>query len=188
MSHLIYLAIHCVQCLFQYVVITNCVQCVFHRERTSEEQATYRSYFSIPIESILLLLYSSHKGIVVHRSPISSVRLIKCDVHQSPLCTFYKCTVHQSPVLHLYKGCTELHCWPSTVAPFYSGAPFVSYYFMLCDYMLLDNSTLSTILLPMWIRIADYLTASMKSKFLQLQIMLPPVDVFILLSRFSCIN
>ena len=40
----------------------------------------------------------------------------------------------------------------------------------LCDYviMLLVHSTLSTILLPRWICLVDYLTTSLKSKFLQL--------------------
>ena len=71
---------------------------------------------------------------LVHRLPKSSVRLIKCTIHQYPLCAFYKRTVHQSPVLCLYKGYTNLHCCASTVALFYSVAPFVSYYFVPCDY------------------------------------------------------
>ena len=133
---------------------------VFHRERTSKALDTYRSCFLIPIESILLLLGSSNKGIMVrrstissvvphqvhdspistvcllqvHHSPISSVLLIKCTIQKSPQCAFYNCTVHQSPVLCLYKGCTNLHCCASIVAPFYCVAPFVSNYLMPSDY------------------------------------------------------
>ena len=81
--HLIYLAIHCVQCKLQYVVIANSVLCVFQRERTLEVQATYRRCFSIPVESILLLLGSSNEGIVVRRSSIFTVA--PRQVHPSPI-------------------------------------------------------------------------------------------------------
>ena len=83
--HLNYLTIHYAHCLFQYVVVANCVLCVFHREWTSEGQATYRHCFSIDGESILLLLGSSNEGIVVRCSPIFTVRLIKCTIRQSPV-------------------------------------------------------------------------------------------------------
>ena len=134
--------------------------------------ATYRSCFSIPVESILLLLGSSNKGIVVQCSPISSVaphqvrrslissvHLIKCTIHQSALVpsssvpfTNLHCVPSTSALF------TNLHVAPSTSAPYnqstvlylqmlhqspllhfysctiYSVAPFVSYYFMSCDY------------------------------------------------------
>ena len=147
---------------FQYVVVANCVLCVFHRERTSEEQATYHSYFSIQVESILLPLGSSNEGIVVRHSPIFTV---PPSTSVTPSSLLRLLQLHHSTVL--------LHLLAT----------------ILCHViMLLDNSTLSTILLLMWIRLVYYLTAPMKSKFLQLQNMLPPVDAFILLSWFSFIN
>ena len=106
-----------------------------------------------------------------HRSLISTVHLIKCDVHWSPLCASYNCTVRNSPVLRLYKGCTNLHCCVLNLLPFHPStvnlhllATILCDYATrrLCDYviMLFVHSTLSTILLPMWIRLVDYLTAS----------------------------
>ena len=78
------------------------MQCVFHRERTSEGQATYRRCFSIPVESILLLLGSSNKGIVVRRSPIFTVA-----PHQ----------VRHSPIFTVVTF-TNIHCCASSSAPF----------------------------------------------------------------------
>ena len=87
---------------------------------------------------------------------------------------------------------TNLHCAPSTSAPFTNLQCYASTWVAPISYvallqlhrssvllhllatilchviMLLINSTLSTILLRMWIRFVDYLTASLKSKFLQL--------------------
>ena len=119
----------------------------------------------------------------VWRSPISSVLLIKWTIHQSPVCTSSSApftNLHCAPStsapftnLHcvpsitapftnlqchtFYQGSTNLHCCASTVAPFYGVAPLLAT--ILCHViMLLDNSTLSTILLPMWIRLVYYLT------------------------------
>ena len=129
--------------------------CVFHRERTSEVQATYRRCFSIPVESILLLLGSSNEGIVVHRSPIFTVAPLQ--VHRSPISSVAPSTSiatintvapsTSAPFTNLqcyafYKGCTHRHCCASTVAPFCSIAPFVSYHFVPVI-MLLNNSILS---------------------------------------------
>ena len=117
---------------------------------------------------VLCSLISTVRLLQVHRSLISTVCLLQ--LCRTPISTvrLYKCTIHQSPVLSLYKGCTNLHCCIATVAPFYSESPFISYH--LCDHATrqLCDSTLSTILLPMWICLVDYLTASLKSKFLQL--------------------
>ena len=101
--------------------------CVSHREWRSEGQATYRCCFSIPVESILLLLGSSNKCIV-HQSPVLRLQQVRCSpiltVAPSTVapftnlqcctfheccanrhcCTFCKCTVHQSPVLCLPQG------------------------------------------------------------------------------------
>ena len=122
--NLIYLAIHCVQCQFQYVVMANCMLCVFHRELTSEALATYQSWFSIPVESILLLLGSRNKGIVVQSQCvlISVWRLIKC-------------TIHQPPVLCLYKSCTNLNrCsfYSCTVLQYCSICQLLFYAMLLC--------------------------------------------------------
>ena len=105
------------------------MQCVFHREQTSEVKATYRRCFSVPIKSILLLLGSSNEGIVVQHSPISDVaystsvvpidtvepstvapftNLQCCAFHEcctnGHCCAFYMCTIHQSPLLCLLQG------------------------------------------------------------------------------------
>ena len=144
-----------------------------------------RRCFSIPVESILLLLGSSNKGILVRRSPIHTVapsasapftNLQCCAFHEcsaictvapstlrhSPISTVAPHQVHHSPISSIapstsvaqiytvapsesapftnlqyytfYKGCTNLHCCASLVAPFYSVAPFVSYYSVPCDY------------------------------------------------------
>ena len=155
-----------------------------HKERTPEELATYHSRFLIPVESILLLLGSSNKGIIVHRSPITRVApstsvapiftVAPHQVRHSPIFSDVCHQVHQSPISGVtpstsvapidtvapstsvpftnlqcyafYKGCTNLnccacykcythhHCCTSTVAPFYSVAPFICCYFMPCDY------------------------------------------------------
>ena len=100
----------------------------------------------LPIYTVALLQ--------VHHSLISSVRLIKCDVHLSPLCAHY---VHQSPVLSLYKvaiistvvllqlhrSTVNLHLLDNFLCNYAADR--------LCDYviMLLVHSPLSTILLPM---------------------------------------
>ena len=140
--------------------------CVFHTERTSEGQATYRRCFSIPVESILLLLGSSNKGIVVYHSPISTVA--PQQVRPSPTFTVAPRQVHRSPIFCValidtvasstsapftnlqcyafykdcynlqccafYECCTHRHCYASTVALFYGVAPFISCYFVPCDY------------------------------------------------------
>ena len=138
----------------------------------------------------------------VHHSPISSVApstsvalidTVAPSTSAAPFtdfqcCAFYKCcTIHQSPVLRLLQvlpivtvALLQLH--RSTVLIQLLSTIFCHVI------MLLDNSMLSIILLPMWTRLVYYLTASSKSKFLQLQNMLPPVDEFILLSWFSFIN
>ena len=147
----------------------------------------YRSCFSIPIESILLLLGSNNKGIVVWRSPISSV---------APSSSALFTNLHYAPSSSA--PFTNLQCYASTRVALNSTvallqlnrssvAPFDSYYFIPCDYAthqfyIIDN------LATMWIHFVDYLTASLKYKFLQLQNMLPPIDAFILLSWFSFIN
>ena len=136
----------------------------------------------------------------VHYSLISSVCFYKNTVHlspvlrlprvlrRSPLLRFYKCcTIHRSPVLHLLQ---VLH--PSSLLRFYSCTVQVLLNLLatiLCHViMLLDDSILSMILQPMWIRLVDYLTASLKSKFLQLPNMLPTVGAFIILSWFSSLT
>ena len=102
---------------------------------------------TVRIHQVWRSLISTVHLLQVHCSLISNECLIKCNVHKFPLCTFYKCTIHQSTVLRLYKGCTNLHCCSVTVAPVYSIAPFVSYYFMICDYathQLCDYATLNS--------------------------------------------
>ena len=107
----------------------------------------------------------------VHHSPISSVTPLQ-GLHQSPLLRCYSCTI-----LQWFSICELL---------FFVMMLLVNYVILwLCYSSILYYQT---ILLPMWICLVDYLTASLKSKFLQLRNMLPPVDEFILLSWFSSIN
>ena len=62
----------------------------------------------------------------VRRSLISSVCLIKCTIPHSPACASSSAPFTNRQCYTFYKGCTNLHCCTSTVAPFYSVAPFVS--------------------------------------------------------------
>ena len=158
---------------------------VFHREPTSEAQATYRSCFPIPVELTLLLLGSFNKC-NVHQS--SLFIFTKWNVHQSSLLRFIKCIIHQSPVLRLPRvlcqstllHLLQVHHSPiSSVTPSTSVVPIDTVELLqlhrstlllhllaaiLCHMiMLLDDSILSIILLPMWTRLVDYLTASLKS-------------------------
>ena len=97
----------------------------------------------------------------VHRSPISTVRLLQ--VHSSPISTVALLQLHRS---------------------IYSVAPFVSYYFMPCDYatrrFYVINNIATDVNTP-----CRLFTASLKSKFLQLPNMLSPADAFILYCRDS---
>ena len=116
----------------------------------------------------------------------SAVKASWCTNHH------YKCTIHQySSTVRLYAPSTRVAPFvtvaPSTrVAPIFSVAPSTLLLHLLATVwrhvMLLYNSISSTVLLPMRIRLDDYLTSSLKSKFLQLQNVSPPVDAFILLS------
>ena len=155
--------------------------CVFHKEFTSEWQATYRRCFSIPVEWMLLLLGSTNEGIVVRCPPIFTVAFHQ--VHRSPIFTVAPHQVHHSPISSVTPSTRVAPI--STVVPSTSVAPIVTVAFLQLHHsavlllllatischviMLLDNSILSTILLLMWIRLVDYLPASLKYKFLQLQ-------------------
>ena len=118
------------------------------------------------------------------------LHLIKCTTHQfqmlrlprmlrrSPLLHFYKCcTIRQSPVLHLLQ---VLH--PSSLLRFYSC------YFMPRDYATRWFYIINNLATYVKLRFVNYSTASLKSKFLQLQNMLPPVDAFIILPWFSSLT
>ena len=112
----------------------------------------------------------------VQRSPISSVA---SSMNVAPFSDFQCCT--------FYKCCTHRHCCAPTVAPFYSLAPFVSNYFVPCDdatrQFYISNNLATNVNTP-----CQLFTALLKSKFLQLQNMLPPANTFILLSWFSSLT
>ena len=116
---------------------------ILHRERTSEEKATYWYCFSVPVNPKLLLLGSSNKAswCDVHQSqvdaspsaplPISSVAPHQVHHCQSTLWRITKCTLtnlhcalhqehhYQSPVCTSSSATfTNLHCAPSTSALF----------------------------------------------------------------------
>ena len=139
------------------------------------------------------------RHLLLHYSPISSVAIPRV-LHQSTLLRLLQ--VHHSPISSVTSSTRVAPI--SSVAPSTSVEPIITVVLLqfhhstvllhflaaiLCHViMLLSNSILSIILLPMWIRLVDYLTASLKSKFVLLQKMLPPVDTFILQSWFSFIN
>ena len=189
------------------MVVANCVLCVFHRERTSEELATYRSCFLIPVESVLLLLvpatsalFNNLKCCAFHECYTNRhcCAFYCCTIHQLQWCAFNECCnqstllrllqVHHSPISSVMPSTRVAPI--STLAPSTSVAPIVTVALLQlhCStvllhlltaivfhvIMLLDNSILSLILLPMWICLVNYLTASSKSTLLQLQNMLPP--------------
>ena len=110
-----------------WLSLINCVLCAFHRELTSEEQATYRSCFSIPVESILLLLGSSNEVIVLHYSPIFSV------APPTSVALIFTVAPSSSAPFTNFQCCTNLHC-----CAFFSVAPFVSYRFVSYDYATLQ--------------------------------------------------
>ena len=143
---------------------------------------------------------SSHQVHSVHqvwRSQISSVCFMKRD--------FHKCSVHWSPLrlLQMHRSListatstsapfTNLHCCVATVAPSCSESPFISYYFVwlcyptfkwLCNYAAHQQPCY-------WCEYACWIFICIIeiSVLATIQILLPPVDAFILQLSFSSIT
>ena len=112
--------------------------------------------------SILELLGFSSKSIVVHQSSV--LHLLQCapifSVAPSTVCTNLQCCAFYS-VQHLQ--CCAFNSVHQFSVLLHLLATVLRHVIML-----LYNPTSSTILLPMRICLVDYLTASLKSKFLQL--------------------
>ena len=136
------------------MVIANCVLC-FPYGTDLGERANYRSCFSNFALVNSRLPSSSSKSTVVHYSSVQR--------HQTSLLRHlsllrHSTVLHQSPVFH------HSTVWHQSSVLHHSTVLYHSLSTILCHViMLLYNSKSSTILLPMRIRIADYLTASLKS-------------------------
>ena len=114
---------------------------VLHRERTLEVRSPTgaASQFLLNQYYCYWVPVTKSSWCDVHQSPVwasssATFTNIRCDASSSATFSNLQGAPHQVHHSPIYKGCTNLHCCASTVAPFYSVAPFVSYNDVPCDY------------------------------------------------------